>query len=376
MPAKITIDLSFVDEQPTGVGTYALGLTTALRELGSPADALLAWNGVRSLPLGDYLDARDSGPVLSSGISRRGLAQLRQIPIAHAAARWVRAQLAPRFEFFHALNFIPTFRIAGEVIPTVHDLSFLRYPELNRTRRGEALTRAAELFRTARAVHTISHFTKGEIQELLGISPHRIFVVPPAATDAPGDMSALPDGLQHDKFILYVGSSEPRKNLGVLLKAYLALENDLRAAFPLVLAGPIGRIDTGIAPAAEALARGEIRLPGYLPVSTIRSMMRAARVFAFPSVYEGFGMPVLEALGEGTPVIVSERAGLDESSCGLGTLVPAGDVDAWRQALASALSVVPAAEQRTSLRIAARSRFSWERSALETLRMYAALPDL
>jgi glycosyltransferase involved in cell wall biosynthesis len=259
-----------------------------------------------------------------------------------------------RYELWHRLR-RPIVRVPGDVVHatslavppaghrplvvTVHDLVFLHQPEML-TKRGVAFhTRGLELTRReARAIVVPTEFGKHDLVAH-GFDPARIHVAPhgvdlPPTTTGSGDESSensrrsiarTPD---EGPFVLFVGTIEPRKGIGDLLAAFAKLRGD-RPELRLVLAGPRG---WGVGPDLEQ--PGVVELGGVDDV-TLAELYDAATVLALPSTYEGFGLPVLEAMAHGCPVVVSDAACLPEVVGDAGAVVPLGDVDALAAALAS-----------------------------------------
>lgn len=214
-------------------------------------------------------------------------------------------------------NYIVPPRVRGRVITTIYDCTHLRFPEtmdrrnLKRIRQG--LARSIE-----RSDHflTISEFSRREMTELLHIPKESISVV----YSAPSDTGPCADFSETAKllgicrpYLLYVGTIEPRKNLPRLLRAFARLKAEDNLPHQLVLAGGAGWKDAEIYQTARSLPCAEdIRFTGYLSEAARNSLYRNAEAFVFPSLYEGFGMPPLEAMRFGCPVVCSDAASLPE----------------------------------------------------------------
>ena len=236
-----------------------------------------------------------------------------------------------------------------------------------------------EACREAPVIHTISRFTAGEIEAVFGISQARIRVIPPAVSSTltmPRSIDqAILDlhGLEPGGFALTVSTLEPRKNLKTLLGAYAMLHPADRQRMPLVVAGAKGWGDSPLSKSGRRLlADGSVRFIGYVPDAQLATLYQAARVMLYPSIYEGFGMPVIEALAFGTPVIVSDSASLPEAAGSEGRLVPPLDVDAWcdavRETLETAETADVAARER---RRAHATRWSWTDAAASMVELYS-----
>jgi alpha-1,3-rhamnosyl/mannosyltransferase len=174
--------------------------------------------------------------------------------------------------------------------------------------------------------------------------------------------------------VLWVGSLEPRKNVGTLVAAFARLVASTAVPHRLVLAGPSGWLVEGLIPERERRRLGErIRVVGRVSDADLRALYGGADVFALPSRHEGFGLPALEAMVQGTPVLGADIPALREVTGGAARLVPADEVGAWHLALEALLGDDTG---RTALAEAGRrwaTRFSWERTVRETRAVYAEL---
>jgi glycosyltransferase involved in cell wall biosynthesis len=268
-------------------------------------------------------------------------------------------------------------------VVTVHDLAFVRTPETMRPVKRlylTALCRAS--VRRAAHVIAVSQQTATDLQHCFGTPPARITVVHNgvAARFTPRRADELAAFRQQrglpSRYLLYLGTLEPRKNLEHLVRAF-AQWRTATATMPathdvkLVLAGAKGWYYTEIFRAVEALGLAEqVIFPGFIPGDELPDWYAAATAFVFPSRFEGFGLPVLEAMACGTPVVCSRAPGVSEVAGDAALTFPPHDVDA----LAAALEVVvnqPAARQELAKRgLAQAARFTWRRSAETTLAIY------
>lgn len=211
-------------------------------------------------------------------------------------------------------NYIVPPRISGRVITTVHDLTWLRFPETMDKKNYRRLKRGMDYsVERSDRILTISQFSKGEIMELLGIPEERISIVPcaPSLSKTVGDFALCAEKFQITKpYLLYVGTIEPRKNLIRLLKAYAALQCRRGIEHQMVLAGGRGWEVEEIYRTAEHT--DGVVLTGYLTAAEKNALYQNAAAFVFPSLYEGFGIPPLEAMAFGCPVVCSNAASLPE----------------------------------------------------------------
>jgi glycosyltransferase involved in cell wall biosynthesis len=280
-------------------------------------------------------------------------------------------------DLLHGLAFVAPLVAPCPTVVTVYDLSFMRTPE--RFRPGnrwylETFTRWS--CRRARRVIAISENTKRDVMELLHIPGERVDVVypgvdarfrplPPEQVAAFRAAKGLPE-----RFVLYLGTIEPRKNLTVLLEAYAALRRGGRTS-QLVLAGGKGWMFEEVFARIEALAlRDDVILPGYVPDEELPLWYNAAEVFVYPSLYEGFGIPPLEALACGKPAVVSNVSALPEAVGDAGLLVRPGDAAELADALQRLLGDAALRAELGARGRAHAARFSWERAAAETVAVY------
>jgi glycosyltransferase involved in cell wall biosynthesis len=261
---------------------------------------------------------------------------------------------------------------------TVHDLSFLRYPERFRPANRLYLSTMTRLScRRARRVIAVSQATADEIVRLLGVSAAHIDVIPHGVEHdrfQPVPAAEL-HGFRHEKdlperFILYLGTLEPRKNILTLLEAY-GRTQAFREAVPLVIAGGKGWYYEEIFERVEQLGLTDaVRFPGFVPDAEIPLWYNAATVFVYPSIYEGFGLPLLEAMACGTPVIGSTASSIPEVVQGAGLLVAPDDVDQLSDSLDR---VVQDRNLRADLSERGRARsasFTWQATAVATAASY------
>ncbi len=269
----------------------------------------------------------------------------------------------------------------GPQVITVHDLSCFDLPETHPAERVALLARLLprSLARADRII-AISQATAERLQSLFGVPEARIHVTHLAADPVfhPRDEEALQLplaqlGLEAGTYLLTVGTLEPRKNLHTLFLAYQQLPAPLRQAFPLVVAGMSGWHQESLLEFASPLVRaGQIRLLGHVPESSLPALYAGARLFAYPSCYEGFGLPPLEAMASGTPVLTSDRTSLPEVVGNAGLTLPPDDVSAWHTALARLLEDAPERARLSQLGLERAAGFSWQRCARETCAAYRA----
>ncbi len=281
------------------------------------------------------------------------------------------------FDVYHALAFVAPLVLPVPTVVTVYDLSFMHYPErLSTARRLYLRFFTALTCQRAQKVLAISHSTAQDLIQLLHIPPEKIVVTHPGydttqhrrlpehAVTAFRQQKNLPA-----RFWLFVGTLEPRKNLPMLLEAYAQLPASDR--LPLVLAGGKG---WDYAPIFAAIERHQLQnavsLPGFVPAEELALWYNAAETFIYPSVFEGFGLPVLEAMACGTPVITSNVSSLPEIAADAGLCLPPNDIAAWTAALQRATHDAIWREQARTAGLETAKKFQWETNAALTIKSY------
>ncbi|WP_290631585.1 glycosyltransferase family 1 protein, partial [Aquisalimonas sp.] len=280
-------------------------------------------------------------------------------------------------DLFHSPDYeLPRLPLPGVV--TVHDLSHRFFPEHHPASRVRHLERIlpASLERAA-AIITVSHTVRHELVTELGVEPGRVHAIANGAraafrADCKPDVAAHAYDLTPGKYILSVGALEPRKNLARLLDAYLQLPSTLRNAYPLILAGPDGWADRRLrASVKRACATGAVRRLGYVPDEILPSLYAGAAAFVYPSVYEGFGLPVLEAMACGTPVITNGTGALSEVAGEAAVTVDVYDTIAIRDALERILTDHGLSARLRQAGPRRASGFTWSATAEATCQVYA-----
>ncbi len=268
------------------------------------------------------------------------------------------------------------------IVVTVHDLSFCLQPDLfHPSKRIYLQTLTRHTVRRARGVIAVSESTRQDLIRVLGIPPDRIVVVPNGVDDR---MRPVENGellrsfrAQHElpeRFVLFVGTLEPRKNLVTLLQAYAKLRGRGRIDHALVLVGGKGWYYSEIYATAERLRlREHVLFAGFVPQEELPLWYNAADVFVYPSLYEGFGLPPLEAMACGTPVISSNVSAMPEVVGDAGLLVDPHDADAIAEALFRVLQDAQLHSFLRSAGIERASAYTWRATAQRTSRVYHQL---
>lgn len=370
----------------TGVGNYTAELLRGLR-----AEPQI--RSVRCFANFEWLEdplapAPKTAP--SSGIrTRRGAVALarriaRAVPGARALVQRQRDRLQADMlnrsgaTLYHEPNFVLR-PFDGPTIATIHDLSVYLHPEYHPSERVEYMTRhLPDTFARATRLVTVSETVRREVIEHLGIAPARVVtihngVAPDYHPRDPATLAPVlaPLGLVPGGYLLAVGTLEPRKNFHGLLDAYAALPEALQHRFPLAVAGGQGwRNEDLVRRLGRLAASGLVRSLGYVAADMLPAIYAGARGFAFPSFYEGFGLPVLEAAASGVPVLSSAESAMAEVLGPHGLLVDPRDCSALTEGLRRLL-------EDPSLQAGARQAaagfgadFSWHRCVERTVALY------
>jgi alpha-1,3-rhamnosyl/mannosyltransferase len=251
---------------------------------------------------------------------------------------------------------------------TIHDMTCWLMPELHPAANRRADRNFEKILRRADGLIAVSESTKSDAVRVLGLRPEKIAVIHSGIAAPFFDPSAeaidavrTRYGLNHP-FVLFIGTIEPRKNIDMLLDAFAALPASVRQEFELVVAGPMGW-----ASASTAVRVRSVRYLGYIPEPDIAPLTAAATVFAYPSLYEGFGFPVAQAMAAGTPVITSNVSSLPEITGDAALLIDPRSVTELRDGL-SRLLLSPALRAELAAKGRERARaFGWEACAARSL---------
>ncbi len=283
-------------------------------------------------------------------------------------------------DLYHEPNYIPL-AYDGPIVTTVHDMSVLLYPEWHPIDRVHYFEKHFydRLGATSRFIAD-SQFTRQEMIAHLPVDPDRVDVVPLAARTGFRPM-AEPEfrpvlkrlGLPN-KYLLFVGTIEPRKNLLGLLRSYATLPPAIKSEYPLLIVGRWGWRSQEI---AEEFKRNEdsVILAGYVSEHDMAAVFNGATAMVYPSLYEGFGLPPLEMMACGRPVIVSNRSSLPEVVGSAGITVEPDDTDAIAAAIRELIENPELAEQLADQGLEQALQFSWMRTASRTAEVYRRALD-
>jgi alpha-1,3-rhamnosyl/mannosyltransferase len=282
---------------------------------------------------------------------------------------------------FHSPNFI-LMPFTGRSVATFHDLSFVHYRETQPNYRLQFLDR--EIPKTldqAEALITPTEFIKQEIIKHYAYPAENIHVTPlgvgsgfKAYTVAETNQTLQTHQLTHKQYILSVATTEPRKNLTRLLHAYTQLPKSLRKTFPLVLVGSKGWLNQDLNQQIKTLvSQGQIISLGYVTQAQLQHLYAAAKLTAFPSLYEGFGLPIIESMASGTVVLTSHNSAMQEVAAGHAMLCEPLDVESIEVGMRNALENNEWSVQAQTNGLVHSQQFTWQRCAELTVGVYLSL---
>lgn len=282
---------------------------------------------------------------------------------------------------YHAPNYIvPPFE--GKTVSTVHDLSHILHPQFHPQARVDYMNLAlAESLARTDHVITVSEAVRQEMLEQRMMPPERITAIHSAADSAfrphtaqmlEPAMQAL--GLRAGRYCLFLGTVEPRKNVERLLQAYELLPETMRHEWPLVVAGSKGwNSETIHARMAMAHAEGWLRYMSFVDQRWLPALYAGARLMAYPSLYEGFGLPIVEAMASGTPVLTSDTSCMPEVASGAAQLINPLDVEDMAHALSRCLTDEEWRVEARTKGLTRAADLSWDRCVEETVGVYKRL---
>ncbi len=373
---RIALDYTPALQQGAGIGRYTQGLVAGLAALTPRPDITLLLAADAAAPAGD-----DAAPGLPFAQRRLPLTSRQQAILWHRLHAPLPLEwLAGRFDLFHAPDFVlPPLRHARGII-TIHDLSFLRVPECADSRLALYLTRAApHALRRAARILADSHSTQHDLSELLAVDPARMDVVYPGigpryrpVTDEEQRRAVAARYQLSGPFVLSVGTLEPRKNYPRLISAFARLRRQTGAPHTLVIGGGKGWLTESIfAQVEREQAASFVRFLGYVNEDDLPTLYSLADLYAFPSRYEGFGIPVIEAMACGAPVVCADNSSLPEAAGDAALLVNADDTEAWVAALERGLTDQAWRQAARRRGFAQAGRFTWQASATQLMAAYA-----
>ncbi|MFN8595228.1 MAG: glycosyltransferase family 1 protein [Anaerolineae bacterium] len=369
---RLTIDYTPAIQHHAGIGRYADELTRALLALNTGDELRLFYT--------DPLNRTPTAPL--DRLPRRVLDQANKpwrlkVLLSALVHRSLDPVIDPDADIFHATDhLLPPLRRARSVF-TLYDLTFVKFPDVHLPlNRWYSQLMVPYGLRAANAVLAISECTKRDAETLYRLPTDRIRVVPlgvearfkpiePLQANVVREQYHLPQ-----RFILAVGTIEPRKNLITLLEAYQLISKHI-PDLQLVIVGKRGwRAESFFTRLHELGLENRVIFPGFVPDVDLPAIYSLAAVLAFPSIYEGFGLPVLEAMACGTPVVCSNTSSLPEIAGEAAVQLPPDDGRSWIQALERVLTDVPLAADLRQRGLKQAMRFTWKITARQTHAIY------
>lgn len=364
---RLALDVAPVRAEPAGVGVYTASLARALARR-SPANVALIGARDEAAAIADAMRVLPAMPFRAGPWERTPLAPNYHAWLQRSADHDARATGA---NLVHYTNSAAPVRSSLPFVVTVHDLSLMRLPHHHPVLRLATLPITLAAIARARAVVVPSDWVRGELIRGLRVSARRVVAIEHAASDL--TVAADPDavlarlGIGTRAYLLSVGTIEPRKNFARLVAAFEVVAQD-DPALMLVLSGAPGWRRSAIERRIAASPQSDrIVVTGYLPDSDIAALMQRALVFCYVSIYEGYGLPVIEALAAGAPVVTSNRSAMPQAAGGAAVLVDPFDVAdivrGIREAILRRAELASAGPARAARR-------SWDDVAEEHLGVY------
>lgn len=382
---KVIFGVDAIFPPLTGIGRYALELAKRMPRQPDIDEVkylgMLGWVKPRGGASASTLEESLLTAPWFAGLRRQMAKHSWAVTVYDAVAERVRRHLLrdERNAIFHSPNFfLPEY--AGPKVATVHDLSIYRYPETHPPARRRYFELAFERsLGRADAVITDSEAVRQELIADFGVAPERVTAIHLGVGEAFHPRSGdelrpvlARHGLQPNGYLLSVATLEPRKKLDRLIAAYAELPEALRRRWPLVLTGASGWLDGPIRLAIDrGRAAGWLKFLGYVPERELPLIYAGACAVAMISVYEGFGLPVLEAMASGVPVLTSNRSCLPEVAGGAALLADPDDVADVAAQLERLLTDEALRQQAVSTGLQRAGQLTWDRCVENTTRVYA-----
>jgi glycosyltransferase involved in cell wall biosynthesis len=281
-----------------------------------------------------------------------------------------------RPDLVHYTNYLAPLKTDVPYVVSIHDMSLTLFPRFHTLKkRLLTSTLVPVVARRARSILTPSESSRRDVIRFLGIDPARVTVVPYApACPVTSVEDALPRLAEQYgvrvPYFLYVGTLEPRKNLLRVLRAFASVAPSLPDHRFLIVGQKGWKYAAILREAARGVLAERVSFLGYVPEADLPALYRHATAFVYPSLYEGFGLPVLEAMACGTPVLTSDRSSLLEVASGAGLLVDPEDEEAIVDGLRRLAGDEALRQDLRARGLARASTYSWERTARETLAVY------
>lgn len=377
---KVVLSADPIKFPLTGIGRYTYELAKGLQ--GEGLESLKFFRGYRLS--GSIAEPNEELPMTGASSFKAALQRNR---IAVSMFRGLSPMIAAHAlknvadHIYHGPNYyLPPFK--GRCVVTVHDLSHYIWTQGHPPERVNYMQREMELsLKRTSAIITDTEYTRQEVSKYFGWPLSKIFAIhlasgkeftPRAYEDLIPVLQSLE--LKPGGYCLFTGTIEPRKNLSSLLQAYCRLPEKMRLHWPLVVAGYRGwKSEELHSQLQEAQRQGWLRYLGFVSQRTLPALMAGARLFAYPSHYEGFGLPVLEAMSSGVPVVCSNASTLPEVSGDAAAMHDPNDIDKLWELLIAGLEDELWRDQARTRGLERAKFFSWAKCARETAAVYKNL---
>ena len=378
----VAVEATALTTLRTGIGQYIYGLYKAIHEKQHPPAVNYFINKKFTQTLPDasipHKNNNPSATVLKKIKDSNSYFSylLRMVNIKKYNHIFNRELNKLKVDLIHCPNF---FCMGNKNIPefiTVHDISCFKHPETHPYIRVKIFnTLLPDSLEKSRHILTVSEFSKNELVSYFGVDPNKITVTynglpPQFGFMEPQDTTTTLQfyGLTYKKYFLYVGTIEPRKNLEILLDAYQLLPETIKQHYKLVIAGTLGwKFEGFIEKAKNLLNNNYLLMPGYVSEQQLPHLMSGACSFLYPSIYEGFGIPPLEAMASHTPVITSNQTSLPEVVGNAGILLPPDDPLPWKEAMELLVDDPKSYQHYVQQGLKQSALFTWEACANKTL---------
>lgn len=362
MSLRVILSVEALEPRLTGIGRYNWALASRMADAPG-VDSLRFWRSGHWIP--------EPSELLKEGGARP----------RDWRPRWLRDLMqgrCARGHVFHGPNyFLPDWAEGGVV--TVHDLSVFRYPEMHPAeRRAHFERRFARSLAIAGHVITDSETVRQEVIDMLTVDPARVTAIPlgvdrifhPRERDSIASALAR-FGLEPRGYALCVSTVEPRKRIRELLRAWALLPPAIRSRWPLMVTGGQGWLSDEVGQLMEEGQRaGWVRYLGFVPDDDLPALYAGAALFLYPSVYEGFGLPVAEAMASGVPVLVANASCLPEVTGGAAMLVEPDDADGFARGIEQALTDEGWREAACLRGLDVAAKYDWNACVRETVSVY------
>lgn len=370
---RFGIDARLLFYQRGGISQYIFHLIQALGELDQENQYLL------------FASQRDNNDYRPQSTSNFYQLQV-WTPCHNRLEKWsLGIELSlHNLKVLHSPDFIPPSFGAKRRLITVHDLNFLLFPKFVSPESHRYYTRQISwAVKVADHISADSNHTRLDLIERLKVPPEKITTIHLAANplySIPRPKTAIESTLKKNNlphgYLLFVGALIPRKNIETLILAYHQLLHEYQENIPLVIVGDPGwRSEKVALTIADLNLEKHVRILNDVSDNELANLYSAAGVFALPSYYEGFGLPPLEAMHCGCPVIVSNRGSLPEVVGDAGIILEPDDVDKWTESLMAVLSKQEMREKLIAAGNEQVKKFTWHKTAESTLKLYNLLAD-